>query len=109
MKLKPKQKKWMMIAGGSVLAIALTAAIGSQFKRLPKEGDIVLPDREPYQEIILADLPTGADISSVEPETLPNLRMGKNWSSIWTPKIRKFWRMPCRPRQIKRNRSCRRK
>ena len=71
MKLKPKQKKWMMIAGGSVLAIALTAAIGSQFKRLPKEGEIVLPDREPYQEIILADLPTGADISSVEPETVP--------------------------------------
>lgn len=71
MKLESKQKKWMMIAGGTVLGIALAAAIGSQFKRLPKEEDIVLPDRDPYQEIILAELPTGADSSLVEPETIP--------------------------------------
>lgn len=69
MKLKSKQKKWMMVAGGTLICLALAAAIAGQFKRLSKEGDTILPDKKEYPEIILADLPSEEDIRLTEPET----------------------------------------
>lgn len=69
MKLKSKQKKWVMVAGGTLICMALAAAIAGQFKRLPKEGDTILPDKKEYPEIILADLASEEDIRFTEPET----------------------------------------
>ena len=68
MKLKSRQKKWMMIAGGAVICIALAAAIGSQFKKQPRAGDVILPGETEPSQIILADLPPKADVKPTEQE-----------------------------------------
>lgn len=61
MKWNPKQKKWMLIAGGVVICIALAMAIGGQFKEQPKAGDVVLPKETEQPPIILTDLPHRVD------------------------------------------------
>lgn len=61
MRLKSKQKKWMMIAGGAVICIVLAAAIGSQFRKQPGAKDVILPEETEQPPIILADIPYKAD------------------------------------------------
>ena len=61
MKLRSKQKKWMMIAGGAVICIVLAAAIGSQFRKQPGAKDVILPEETEQPPIILADIPYKAD------------------------------------------------
>ncbi len=73
MKLKSRQKKWMMIAGGAVICIALAAAIGSQFKKQPRAGDVILPGETEPSQIILADLPPKADVKPTEQEKVEEL------------------------------------
>ena len=43
MKQNPKQKKWMLIAGGAVICIVLAVAIGSRFRKQPGAEDVILP------------------------------------------------------------------
>lgn len=62
MKWNPKQKKWMLIAGGAVICIVLAVAIGSQFRKQPGAGDVILPEETEDTRIILADLPHRVDI-----------------------------------------------
>lgn len=61
MKLRSKQKKWMMIAGGAVICIVLAAAIGSQFRKQPGVKDVILPEETEQPPVILADIPYQAD------------------------------------------------
>ncbi|CAK7017265.1 MAG: hypothetical protein ENTB_05018 [Enterocloster aldenensis] len=61
MKLRSKQKKWMMIAGGAVICIVLAAAIGSQFRKQPGAKDVILPEETEQPPVILADIPYKAD------------------------------------------------
>lgn len=61
MRLRSKQKKWMMIAGGAVICIVLAAAIGSQFRKQPGAKDVILPEETEQPPVILADLPYQAD------------------------------------------------
>ena len=62
MKRNPKQKKWMLIAGGAVICIVLAVAIGSRFRKQPGAGDVILPEETEDTRIILADLPHRVDI-----------------------------------------------
>ena len=62
MKQNPKQKKWMLIAGGAVICIVLAVAIGSRFRKQPGAGDVILPEETEDTRIILADLPHRVDI-----------------------------------------------
>lgn len=62
MRLKSKQKKWMMIAGGAVVCIALAVAIGSRFREQPKAGEVILPEETEQPPIILADLLHRVDV-----------------------------------------------
>ena len=62
MKLNRKQKKWMLIAGGAVICIVLAVAIGSQFRKQPGAGDVILPEETEQPPVILADLPHRVDI-----------------------------------------------
>lgn len=61
MRLRSKQKKWMMIAGGAVICIVLAAAIGSQFRKQPGAKDVILPEETEQPPVILADIPYKAD------------------------------------------------
>lgn len=61
MRLRSKQKKWMMIAGGAVICIVLAAAIGSQFRKQPGAKDVILPEETEQPPVILADIPYRAD------------------------------------------------
>ena len=61
MRLKSKQKKWMMIAGGAVVCIVLAAAIGSQFRKQPGAKDVILLEETEQPPIILADFPHRVD------------------------------------------------
>lgn len=69
MRLKSKQKKWMMIAGGAVICIVLAAAIGSQFKEQPKVEEVVMPEETEQPPIILAELPYRVDTGLEETES----------------------------------------
>lgn len=62
MKVDRKQKKWMLIAGGAVICIVLAVAIGSQFRKQPGAGDVILPEETEQPPVILADLPHRVDI-----------------------------------------------
>lgn len=62
MKQNPKQKKWMLIAGGAVICIVLAVAIGSRFRKQPGAEDVILPEETEDTRIILADLPHRVDI-----------------------------------------------
>ena len=62
MKRNPKQKKWMLIAGGAVICIVLAVAIGSRFRKQPGAEDVILPEETEDTRIILADLPHRVDI-----------------------------------------------
>ena len=62
MKPNPKQKKWMLIAGGAVICIVLAVAIGSRFRKQPGAEDVILPEETEDTRIILADLPHRVDI-----------------------------------------------
>lgn len=61
MRLKAKQKKWMMIAGGAVICIVLAVAIRSRFGAQPKAEDVILQEETEQPPIILADLPHRVD------------------------------------------------
>lgn len=83
MRLKSKQKKWMMIAGGAVVCIALAVAVGSRFREQPKAGEVILPEETEQPPIILADLPhrvdaglEGAEEDNTEEEAEVVIRTG---------------------------------
>lgn len=87
MKVNRKQKKWMLIAGGAVICIVLAVAIGSQFRKQPGAGDVILPEETGDTRIILADLPHRVDIKlegtegddheAEEPEVVIRTEAGK--------------------------------